>query len=167
MVVHWTQSNGPLIDPLITYATLMRLTPVYWLPFACFLTLLHATTRTLPLTEKDFKPVLGSSKYVGSLDGVTTVEKEKFPKNFWPDVSIYACVCMYVFPCVVCVCVYTGFWGVVMWGPKGDAGTNEPTGAAAAVCLLWQGDETNYGKESIIISLALQRHGSLLFSDSP
>ncbi|XP_035022508.1 inositol polyphosphate-5-phosphatase A [Hippoglossus stenolepis] len=34
---------------------------------------------------KDFKAVSGQSKYVGSLDGVTTVEKEKFPKNFWPD----------------------------------------------------------------------------------
>ncbi|KAJ8378053.1 hypothetical protein AAFF_G00248480 [Aldrovandia affinis] len=33
---------------------------------------------------KDFKAVSGH-KYVGSLDGVTTVEKEKFPKNFWPD----------------------------------------------------------------------------------
>lgn len=34
---------------------------------------------------KDFKPVSGQNKYTGSLDGVTTVEKEKFPKNFWPD----------------------------------------------------------------------------------
>lgn len=34
---------------------------------------------------KDFKAVSGQTKYVGSLDGVTTVEKEKFPKNFWPD----------------------------------------------------------------------------------
>uniref|UniRef100_A0A3B3Y406 inositol-polyphosphate 5-phosphatase n=1 Tax=Poecilia mexicana TaxID=48701 RepID=A0A3B3Y406_9TELE len=35
--------------------------------------------------NKDFKPVVGKTKYVGSLDGVATVEKEKFPKNFWPD----------------------------------------------------------------------------------
>ncbi|XP_030636659.1 inositol polyphosphate-5-phosphatase A [Chanos chanos] len=34
---------------------------------------------------KDFRAVSGHNKYVGSLDGVTTVEKEKFPKNFWPD----------------------------------------------------------------------------------
>ncbi|CAN9513399.1 unnamed protein product [Ophioblennius macclurei] len=34
---------------------------------------------------KDFKAVLGQNKCVGSLAGVTTVEKEKFPKNFWPD----------------------------------------------------------------------------------
>uniref|UniRef100_A0A8C5F5H3 inositol-polyphosphate 5-phosphatase n=1 Tax=Gadus morhua TaxID=8049 RepID=A0A8C5F5H3_GADMO len=34
---------------------------------------------------KDFKVVSGQSKFVGSLDGVATVEKEKFPKNFWPD----------------------------------------------------------------------------------
>ncbi|XP_036382983.1 inositol polyphosphate-5-phosphatase A [Megalops cyprinoides] len=34
---------------------------------------------------KDFKAVSGHNKYVGSLDGVATVEKEKFPKNFWPD----------------------------------------------------------------------------------
>ncbi|XP_065820906.1 inositol polyphosphate-5-phosphatase A [Labrus bergylta] len=34
---------------------------------------------------KDFKAVSGQNKYVGSLDSVTTVEKEKFPKNFWPD----------------------------------------------------------------------------------
>uniref|UniRef100_A0A674EX31 inositol-polyphosphate 5-phosphatase n=1 Tax=Salmo trutta TaxID=8032 RepID=A0A674EX31_SALTR len=40
---------------------------------------------SLPLTVKDFKAVSGQNKYVGSLDGVTTMEKEKFPKNFWPD----------------------------------------------------------------------------------
>ncbi|KAM4616446.1 inositol polyphosphate-5-phosphatase A [Polymixia lowei] len=34
---------------------------------------------------KDFKAVSGQNKYVGSMDGVTTVQKEKFPKNFWPD----------------------------------------------------------------------------------
>ncbi|MEQ2200264.1 hypothetical protein XENOCAPTIV_026328 [Xenoophorus captivus] len=34
---------------------------------------------------KDFKTVSGQTKYVGSLNGVCTVEKEKFPKNFWPD----------------------------------------------------------------------------------
>lgn len=34
---------------------------------------------------KDFKAVSGHNKYVGSLEGVTTMEKEKFPKNFWPD----------------------------------------------------------------------------------
>uniref|UniRef100_A0A8C7V1D4 inositol-polyphosphate 5-phosphatase n=2 Tax=Oncorhynchus mykiss TaxID=8022 RepID=A0A8C7V1D4_ONCMY len=37
---------------------------------------------------KDFKAVSGQNKYVGSLDEVTTVEKEKFLKNFWPDVSV-------------------------------------------------------------------------------
>ncbi|XP_028852735.1 inositol polyphosphate-5-phosphatase A [Denticeps clupeoides] len=34
---------------------------------------------------KDFKAVSGQNKYVGCLDGVSTMEKEKFPKNFWPD----------------------------------------------------------------------------------
>lgn len=34
---------------------------------------------------KGYKAVSGHNKYVGSLEGVTTVEKEKFPKNFWPD----------------------------------------------------------------------------------
>ncbi|XP_037114351.1 inositol polyphosphate-5-phosphatase A [Syngnathus acus] len=34
---------------------------------------------------KDFKAVPALDKYVGSLDGVTAVEKEKFPKTFWPD----------------------------------------------------------------------------------
>ncbi|XP_067269341.1 inositol polyphosphate-5-phosphatase A [Pseudorasbora parva] len=34
---------------------------------------------------KEFKAVSGHNKYVGSLEGVTTMEKEKFPKNFWPD----------------------------------------------------------------------------------
>ncbi|XP_051525338.1 inositol polyphosphate-5-phosphatase A-like isoform X1 [Myxocyprinus asiaticus] len=34
---------------------------------------------------KEFKTVSGHNMYVGSLEGVTTVEKEKFPKNFWPD----------------------------------------------------------------------------------
>ncbi|KAI7797508.1 inositol polyphosphate-5-phosphatase A [Triplophysa rosa] len=34
---------------------------------------------------KEFKAVSGCNKYEGSLEEVTTVEKEKFPKNFWPD----------------------------------------------------------------------------------
>ncbi|XP_008333783.1 inositol polyphosphate-5-phosphatase A isoform X1 [Cynoglossus semilaevis] len=34
---------------------------------------------------KDFKAVSGHNKYMGSLEGVTTVEKEKFPRHFWPD----------------------------------------------------------------------------------
>ncbi|XP_016105799.1 type I inositol 1,4,5-trisphosphate 5-phosphatase-like isoform X3 [Sinocyclocheilus grahami] len=34
---------------------------------------------------KEFKAVSGHNKYMGSLEGVTTIEKEKFPKNFWPD----------------------------------------------------------------------------------
>ncbi|KAM8887516.1 inositol polyphosphate-5-phosphatase A isoform 2-T2 [Spinachia spinachia] len=34
---------------------------------------------------KDFKAVSGRNKHVGPLEGVATVEKEKFPKNFWPD----------------------------------------------------------------------------------
>ncbi|XP_058640065.1 inositol polyphosphate-5-phosphatase A isoform X3 [Onychostoma macrolepis] len=34
---------------------------------------------------KEFKAVSGHNKYMGSLEGVLTVEKEKFPKNFWPD----------------------------------------------------------------------------------
>ncbi|XP_026099904.1 inositol polyphosphate-5-phosphatase A [Carassius auratus] len=33
----------------------------------------------------EFKDVSGHNKYVGSLEGVTSMEKEKFPKNFWPD----------------------------------------------------------------------------------
>lgn len=37
---------------------------------------------------KEFKAVSGHNKYVGSLEGVSTMEKEKFPKNFWPDVSV-------------------------------------------------------------------------------
>ncbi|KAL6456786.1 hypothetical protein MHYP_G00353300 [Metynnis hypsauchen] len=38
-------------------------------------------------SSRDFKSVSGHSKYVGSLDGVTTLEKEKFPKNFWTDIK--------------------------------------------------------------------------------
>ncbi|XP_031426785.1 inositol polyphosphate-5-phosphatase A isoform X2 [Clupea harengus] len=34
---------------------------------------------------QEFKAVAGQNKFVGSLEGVTTVQKEKFPKNFWPD----------------------------------------------------------------------------------
>ncbi|XP_029016678.1 inositol polyphosphate-5-phosphatase A [Betta splendens] len=34
---------------------------------------------------KDFRPVSGRDVYVGSMSGVATVEKEKFPKDFWPD----------------------------------------------------------------------------------
>ncbi|XP_076127244.1 inositol polyphosphate-5-phosphatase A [Alosa pseudoharengus] len=34
---------------------------------------------------REFKPIAGQNKFVGSLEGVTTVQKEKFPKNFWPD----------------------------------------------------------------------------------
>ncbi|XP_053727769.1 inositol polyphosphate-5-phosphatase A [Synchiropus splendidus] len=35
--------------------------------------------------DKAFKAVSGRNQHVGSLDGVNSVEKEKFPKNFWPD----------------------------------------------------------------------------------
>lgn len=61
-----------------------------------------------PLTDKDFKEVPGQNRHVGSLDGVTTVEKEKFPKNFWPDVSMHERTSMYAGFCAclcVCVCV--------------------------------------------------------------
>ncbi|XP_066570647.1 inositol polyphosphate-5-phosphatase A isoform X2 [Amia ocellicauda] len=34
---------------------------------------------------KDFKAISGQNKCIGCLDGVSMVEKEKFPKNFWPD----------------------------------------------------------------------------------
>ena len=137
IVVHQMQSNGPLIYSLITYAALMRLTPVYWFLFACFLTLLHVTTfpLPLPLTVKDFKAVLGQDKHMGSLDRVTTVEKEKFPKNFWPDVSMYVRRDTHEL--------------------KRDVGTNESTGTARAVCMVWQRNEINYVQESIAISLVL------------
>lgn len=36
-------------------------------------------------SAKEFKSVSGRNKYAGSLYGVTTVEKEKFQRNFWPD----------------------------------------------------------------------------------
>ncbi|TSL97361.1 Type I inositol 1,4,5-trisphosphate 5-phosphatase [Bagarius yarrelli] len=36
-------------------------------------------------SAKVFSSVSGRNKYAGSLDGVTTVEKEKFQRNFWPD----------------------------------------------------------------------------------
>ncbi len=42
----------------------------------------------LLLVVKEFKAVSGHNKYMGSLEGVTAIEKEKFPKNFWPDVSV-------------------------------------------------------------------------------
>ncbi|XP_062855366.1 inositol polyphosphate-5-phosphatase A isoform X2 [Trichomycterus rosablanca] len=34
---------------------------------------------------KEFRLVTGRNKYVGSLDVVSAVEKEKFPRNFWSD----------------------------------------------------------------------------------
>ncbi|KAM7416162.1 hypothetical protein PAMA_018296 [Pampus argenteus] len=49
---------------------------------------IHKTLKNIyqyDFNVKDFKAVSGKNKYVGSLNGVTTVEKEKFPKNFWPD----------------------------------------------------------------------------------
>ncbi|XP_054628247.1 inositol polyphosphate-5-phosphatase A isoform X2 [Dunckerocampus dactyliophorus] len=49
---------------------------------------IHKTLKNIrqyDFSVKDFKAVPGLNKYVGSLDGVNTVEKEKFPKNFWPD----------------------------------------------------------------------------------
>lgn len=49
---------------------------------------IHKTLKDIyqyDFNDQDFKVVLGQNKYVGSLDRVTTVEKEKFPKNFWPD----------------------------------------------------------------------------------
>lgn len=85
-----------------------------------------------PLTDKDFKEVSGQNRHVGSLDGVTTVEKEKFPKNFWPDVSMHERTSVYASFCA-CSCVFVC---VRVCGPKGDVGTNESTGAAVGVCLL-------------------------------
>lgn len=146
IVVHQTPSNGSPIDSVIIYAPLMRLTPVYWLLFACRVTFLNSHTHTRPVssTDEDYKAVSGHSKHVASLNGITTVEKEKFPKNFWPDVSVHmkcesGCV-------PVCICVET---------PQSTAGTNGPTGAAVVVCPLWQQDEINYVRKSIRITLAL------------
>lgn len=34
---------------------------------------------------KEFKAVVGHTKHIGSLDGVAGIEKEKYPKSFWPD----------------------------------------------------------------------------------
>lgn len=48
----------------------------------------HTHTHPVSFTDKDYKAVSGHGKHVASLNGVTTMEKEKFPKNFWPDVSI-------------------------------------------------------------------------------
>ncbi|KAK2840754.1 hypothetical protein Q7C36_012333 [Tachysurus vachellii] len=36
-------------------------------------------------SAKEFRSVSGRNKYAGSLYGVTTVWKEKFQRNFWPD----------------------------------------------------------------------------------
>ncbi|KAI5094765.1 type I inositol 1,4,5-trisphosphate 5-phosphatase, partial [Silurus meridionalis] len=36
-------------------------------------------------SAKEFRLVSGRNKYADSLYGVTTVEKEKFQRNFWPD----------------------------------------------------------------------------------
>ncbi|XP_060787356.1 inositol polyphosphate-5-phosphatase A isoform X2 [Neoarius graeffei] len=36
-------------------------------------------------SAKEFRVVSGRNKYAGSLYGVTTVQKEKFQRNFWPD----------------------------------------------------------------------------------
>uniref|UniRef100_A0A3B4GH77 inositol-polyphosphate 5-phosphatase n=1 Tax=Pundamilia nyererei TaxID=303518 RepID=A0A3B4GH77_9CICH len=52
---------------------------------------IHKTLKNIQQYDfhvKNFKAVLEKNRYMGSLDRVTTVEKEKFPKNFWPDVSI-------------------------------------------------------------------------------
>uniref|UniRef100_A0A3Q3WZW2 inositol-polyphosphate 5-phosphatase n=1 Tax=Mola mola TaxID=94237 RepID=A0A3Q3WZW2_MOLML len=49
---------------------------------------IHRTLKNIlqyDFNEKGFKMVSGQRKHVGSLDLVTTVEKEKFPKNFWPN----------------------------------------------------------------------------------
>ncbi|XP_043102824.1 inositol polyphosphate-5-phosphatase A [Puntigrus tetrazona] len=49
---------------------------------------IHKSLKNIQLYDfnlKEFKAVSGHNKYVGSLEGVTTMEKEKFPKNFWPD----------------------------------------------------------------------------------
>ncbi|XP_004544334.1 inositol polyphosphate-5-phosphatase A [Maylandia zebra] len=49
---------------------------------------IHKTLKNIQQYDfhvKNFKAVLEKNRYMGSLDRVTTVEKEKFPKNFWPD----------------------------------------------------------------------------------
>ncbi|XP_048834435.1 inositol polyphosphate-5-phosphatase A [Brienomyrus brachyistius] len=48
----------------------------------------HKTLKNIyqyDFNAKEFKAVSGRNRFVGSLDGVTMIEKEKFPKNFWPD----------------------------------------------------------------------------------
>lgn len=51
----------------------------------------------LLLVVKEFKAVSGHNKYMGSLEGVTAIEKEKFPKNFWPDVSVCVVAVFFLF----------------------------------------------------------------------
>ncbi|XP_038560630.1 inositol polyphosphate-5-phosphatase A [Micropterus salmoides] len=49
---------------------------------------IHKTLKNIyqyDFNVKDFKAVSGQNKHMGSLDVVAAVEKEKFPKNFWPD----------------------------------------------------------------------------------
>ncbi|KAF3695969.1 Type I inositol 1,4,5-trisphosphate 5-phosphatase [Channa argus] len=49
---------------------------------------IHRTLKNInqyDFTVKDFRTVMGQNVHLGYLDGVSTVEKEKFPKHFWPD----------------------------------------------------------------------------------
>ena len=104
--------------PLSIFVSLY-LTPLSSLLTPCFSinpSLSLSPSLSLPLSAaQEFKAVAGQNKFVGSLEGVTTVQKEKFPKNFWPDVSseVRVCVCVFAWWCVcvfacwcVCVCVW-------------------------------------------------------------
>ena len=59
---HQTGPNGQIMDPLITYATLMRFTPLYWLLFACFVTLLpyNSPPTPLPSTQRHHPSLLAA-----------------------------------------------------------------------------------------------------------
>lgn len=143
----------------------MRLTPVYWLLFACFLTLLHVTSLpslTLALSQLKILKQCRDRRSTWALWTGSAQWRKKNSQRISGPMWVYMHECASAY---ICVCVCAGV-GRGTRGPKGDVGTNESTGAVGAVCRPWQGDETNYVKESIIISLALRRHGSLLFSDS-
>lgn len=149
VVVHQTPSNGSLIDSAIIYAPLMRLTPVYWLLFVCCVTFFnckHPPTYTHTLfpsqmeTIKQYRDTENTWPLWMASPQWRKKNSLRISGQTWVYICIYACVFLY---------------GWVQEIPQSAAGTNRPTGAAVAVCLLWQQDEINDERKSINIGLAL------------
>lgn len=102
-----TQSNGSLIDPLIAHAALMRLTPVYWLLFACFPALFSPLLFTLLRLAAHLQQIRTLKRWRGRAGmWAPWTASPRWRKKNSLRISGLTWVCMSAHLCV-CVCVGT------------------------------------------------------------